>query len=218
MSPAKNPPRIGWFIPVDCYCLQADEQTFQNALQITVFDVAAPLDNMSVRVQRNTYMRLNKNTTPRIPDIYYFRLNKAHPVRGLGYINELKVGDQAMGRAAYEAAYDADLYRQGYGIGANAFDKGEYLPVTAAFWWFAPDVEGVTYFNANFLITLLSLGINVVYMQQFDNAPPWPRNGESKKQVAKDVKEFESNDESTALSGLDNLMAPCDIGPTCPSP
>jgi len=24
-SPAKNPPRIGWFIPVECYCLQANE-------------------------------------------------------------------------------------------------------------------------------------------------------------------------------------------------
>ncbi|MGD0701851.1 MAG: hypothetical protein ABSA02_18450 [Trebonia sp.] len=217
MSPDKHPPRIGWFIPVECYCLQANEKTFQDALQITVFNVAAPLDHMDVRVQRNTMMRLNKKVTPRIPDIYYFRLNKAHPTRGLGYINELKVGDQAMGRRNSEASYDHNLYIQGYGIGANTFDKGEYLPVTAAFWWFAPDVEGVTYYNSAFLIHLLSLGINIVYMVQNDNAQPWPRR-ESKKQEAKDVEEIESNDESTALSGLDNLIGPCVMAPTCPSP
>lgn len=218
LSPAKNPPRIGWYIPVDCYCLQANEKTFQDALQITAFNVAAPLDGMNVRVQRNTYMRLNSKTTPRIPDIYYFHLNKAHPARGLGYINELKVGGQAMGRAGSEASYDHALYIQGHGIGANAFDKGKYLPVTAAFWWFAPDVDGYTYFNSKFLIHLLSLGINIVYMVQNDNAPPWPRNGEAKKQVAKDVKEIESNNGGTAQNGLDNLMAPCVKVPTCPGP
>ena len=41
---------------------------------------------------------------------------------------------------------------------------------------------------------------------------------ESKKQEAKDVTEIESNDESTALSGLDNLIGPCVMAPTCPSP
>jgi hypothetical protein len=218
MSPAKNPPRIGWFIPVDCYCLQANEKTFQDALQITAFDVAAPLDRMSVRVQPNTYMKLNSKSTNRIPDIYYFSLNKDHPARGLGYINELKVGDQAMSRAGGEASYDHALYIQGHGIGSNKFDKGEYLPVTAAFWWFAPDAAGYTYYDGKFLINLLSLGINIVYMVQNENAPPWPRNEESKKQKAKDIKEIESNNESSALSGLDNMIAPCIMVPTCPVP
>jgi hypothetical protein len=217
LSPAHNPPRIGWFIPVDCYCLQADEKTFQNALRITVFDVAAPLDNMSVRVQPNTYMKLNSKARNRIPDIYYFRLNRARPTRGLGYINELKVGDKAMGGAGAEALYDHRLYLQGNGFGSNTFDKGEYLPVTAAFWWFAPDVDGITFFNAHFLATLLAYGINIVYMVQVDNAPPWPRR-EDKRQVAKDVKGIESNNSSAALAGLDNLMAPCVYTPTCPSP
>jgi hypothetical protein len=195
-------------------------------LQITAFDVAAPLDHMSVRVQPNTYMKLNSKSTTRIPDIYYFNLNKAHPVRGVGHINELKVGDQAMGRSGSEASYDHALYIQGYGIGSNKFDKGEYLPVTAAFWWFAPDVEGYTYFNSKFLINLLSQGINIIYLVQNDDAPPWPRDGENKKQVAKDVKELEGNDESSAQDGLDNLIAPCGIAapppspppPTCPIP
>lgn len=217
LSPTRNKPRVGWFIPVECYCLQADEKTFQDALQIQVFDVAAVLDHMSVRVQRNTYMRLNKKTTPRIPDIYYFRLNKAHPARGLGYINELKVGDQSMGRAGYEAGYDHNLYIQGYGIGANKFDNGEYLPVTAAFWWFAPDADGVTYYDAKFLVHLLSLGINIVYMVQNDNAQPWPRQ-ESKQEKAKDVKDIESNNENSARTGLDDLIGPCDLTPTCPAP
>jgi hypothetical protein len=217
LSPDRNPPRVGWFIPVECYCLQADEKTFQDALQILVFDVAAPLDHMSVRVQRNTYMRLNKKTTPRIPDIYYFRLNKAHPAKGLGYINELKVGDQAMGRAGYEAGYDHSLYIQGYGIGANKFDNGQYLPITAAFWWFAPDAAGVTYYNAGFLIHMLSLGINIVYIVQNNNAQPWPRQ-ESKQAKAKDVKEIESNNASSARAGLDNLIGPCNLAPTCPAP
>jgi hypothetical protein len=162
-------------------------------------------------------MRLNSKVTPRIPDIYYFRLNKAHPARGVGYINELKVGDMAMGRKDTEAAYDHNLYIQGYGIGANVFDKGQHLPVTAAFWWFAPDVNGVTYYNAPFLIHLLSLGINIVYMVQNPNAPPWPRK-ENKKQEAKDVEEIESNDEGEAQTGLDNLIAPCIVTSPCPAP
>lgn len=217
LSPAKNPPRIGWFIPVECYCLQANEKGFQNALQITVFDVAGPLDHMNVRVQPNTYMKLNSKSTNRIPDIYYFRLNKAHPTQGLGYLNELKVGDMGMGRAGSEASYDHALYIQGHGIGSNAFDRGEYLPVTAVLWWFAPDVDGITYFNAAFLVHLLSLGINIVYMVQNENAPPWPRP-ESKQQKARDVKEFENNNRSLAQSGLDNMIAPCVYTPTCPSP
>jgi hypothetical protein len=217
LSPAGNRPRIGWFIPVDCYCLQANEKTFQDALQITAFDVAAPLDHMSVRVQPHTYMKLNSKSTNRIPDIYYFRLNKAHPAQGLGYLNELKVGDQAMGRAGSEALYDHKLYIQGHGIGANAFDRGQYLPVTAVLWWFAPDVDGITYYNAHFLAYLLALGINIVYMVQNSNAPPWPRR-EGKQQEAKDVKEFESNNRSSAQAGLDNMIAPCVYTPTCPSP
>ena len=216
LSPT-NKPRIGWFIPVDCYCLQADEKTFQDALQITVFNVAAVLDHMSVRVQPNTYMRLNSKTTPRIPDIYYFRLNRAHPLRGLGYLNELKVGSQAMGRAGSEALYDHRLYIQGFGVGANKFDRGQTLPVTAVLWWFAPDVTGHTFFNAHFLATLLAYGINIVYMVQVNDAPPWPRQ-ESKQQKARDVNEFESNNGSTALAGLDNLIAPCVYTPTCPAP
>jgi hypothetical protein len=35
-------------------------------------------------------------------------------------------------------------------------------------------------------------------MQQFDSAPLWPRDGESKKQVAKDVKEVEQRREHGA--------------------
>jgi hypothetical protein len=100
LSPARNKPRIGWFIPVDRYCLHADEQTFQDALQVPLFDMATPLDNMSVRLQKDTYIKLNAKAAPRIPDIYYFRLDKAHPTRGLGYLSELKVGNQSMGRAA----------------------------------------------------------------------------------------------------------------------
>jgi hypothetical protein len=217
VSPAKNPPRVGWFIPVDCYCRQATEQTFQDALAISAFEVAASLNGMSVRVQPKTYMKLNKKATNRIPDIYYFRLDKAHPVRGIGYLNELKVGDQAMSRGNSEASYDHNLYIQGYGIGSNTFDKGDYLPVTAVLWWFAPDVTGYTFYDANFFVKLLSWGINIVYMVQNDKAPPWPRPA-NKKQKAKDVKEIESNNQSTALAGLDNLMAPCTYSSTCPSP
>jgi hypothetical protein len=71
----------------------------------------------------------------------------------------------------HEAQYDHNLYIQGYGIGANVFGKGEYLPVTAVFWWFAPNAEGVTYYNVHFLATLLAYGINVVWLAQVDSAP-----------------------------------------------
>jgi hypothetical protein len=203
-----NKPRIGWFLPVVCYCLQANEQTFQDALA-AVFNVAAPLDKMSVRVQPKTYMKLNSTAKTRIPDIYYFALNKAHPAKGTGYINELKVGTSGMGSgAATEVSQDHALYIQGHGLGANTFDKNEYLPVTASLWWFAPNVNGVTYFNPSFLINMLSQGINIIYLEQDNSAQPWPRP-ESKKQKAEDTKEIESNDEATAVAGLDNMFQPC---------
>jgi hypothetical protein len=207
-SPDKNKPRIGWFIPVVCYCLQANEKTFQDALA-AVFNVAAAVDKMSVRVQPRTYMKLNSKAKTRIPDIYYFALNKAHPAKGTGYINELKVGTSGMGSgAAAEVSQDHALYIQGHGLGANTFDKNQYLPVTAALWWFAPNVDGVTYFNASFLVKMLSQGINIIYLQQDDSARPWPRQ-ESKQQKAKDIKEIEGNNEAAAASAADSMFQPC---------
>jgi hypothetical protein len=207
-SPDKNKPRIGWFIPVVCYCLQANEKTFQDALA-AVFNVAAAVDKMSVRVQPKTYMRLNSKAKIRIPDIYYFALNKAHPAKGTGYINELKVGTSGMGSgAATEVSQDHALYIQGHGLGANAFNKNRYLPVTAALWWFAPNVNGVTYFNAAFLTKMLSQGINIIYLQQDDSARPWPRQ-ESKEQKAKDVKQIESNNRASAAAAADGMFQPC---------
>lgn len=220
LSPAKNKPRIGWFIPVDCYCRMADELTFQQDLQLIVFNVAAPLDHMQVRVQPNTYMKLSMSARhSRVPDIYYFRLNKKRPALGAGYLNELKVGTVGMDPRRWpgEASDDNALYLQGHGFGSNKYDRGEYLPVTAALWWFAPDASGVTYYDPHVLAHLLSLGINIVYMVQVDTAPPWPRK-KDKKQVAKDTKEIENNDEATALVGLDDLMAPCPPAASCPLP
>jgi len=124
-----RPARIGWLILAQCYCLFADEATFQDALA-AVFEIAGLPDHMNVRVEPNTYIKLNNRSAIRIPDIYYFRLNNTHAASGLGYINELKVGSQAMDRANYEAGQDSALIRQGYGLGANAVTKGQYLPVT----------------------------------------------------------------------------------------
>jgi hypothetical protein len=207
-SPDRNKPRVGWFVPVVCYCLQASEKTFQDALA-AVFHLAATASKMSVRVQPKTYMKLSPRARTRIPDIYYFALNKAHPARGTGYINELKVGTSGMGPgAAAEVSQDHALYIQGHGIGANAFDKNHYLPVTAALWWFAPNVDGVTYFNATFLVKMLSQGINIVYLQQDDSARPWPRR-ESKQQKARDVSRIEGNSQSAAAAALDAMFQPC---------
>lgn len=91
-----RPARIGWLIAVQCYCLFADERTFQDTLA-AIFGVAGLLDGMNVRVQPNTWIKLNNSSAPRIPDIYYFRLNNVHPASGLGYINELKVGQHDRG-------------------------------------------------------------------------------------------------------------------------
>jgi len=210
----RRPARIGWFIPVDCYCLMADEHTFQDALE-PVFKIAAIFDHMAVKVQPNTIMKVNRSLPDRIPDIYYFRLNHSHPKRGLGYINELKVGSQGMSSRSRtrESKGDHQLIKQGHGTGANAATRGRYLPVTAGLWWFAPNASGRTYSDFHFIAHLLSLSINVIYMIQNPNAKPWPRR-ETKKQKAKDVKEIESNSQSEARKGLNNMMAPCQV--MCP--
>lgn len=213
-GPSSRLARVGWFIPVDCYCLMASEKTFQNALE-AVFRVAAPLDHMDVKVQPQTRMKINGHTPIRIPDIYYFRLNKSHPSRGLGFINELKVGSMGMSRRNTEASADHQLVRQGHGTGENTATKGRFLPVTAALWWFAPDVGGHTYGNSTFIAHLLSLGINVIYMVQNPHARAWPRR-ESRKRKAKDVKEIESDSTSSAQKGLNDMMQPCIMA--CPAP
>jgi len=168
-----------------------------------------------VKVQPYTRMEINKHTPIRIPDIYYFRLNHSHPRQGLGYINELKVGSMGMSAASRtrESNGDHQLIKQAHGTGDNTATSGKYLPVTAALWWFAPNVSGRTYSNFHFIAHLLSLGINVIYMVQNPHARPWPRR-ESKKQKAKDVKEIESNSRSVAEKGLNNMMAPCRV--MCP--
>jgi hypothetical protein len=207
MLAGSRPARIGWLIPVQCYCLFADEQTFQDTLA-AVFSAAAPLDHLNVRVQPNTYIRLNSKSATRIPDIYYFRFNNVLPASGLGYINELKVGGQAMGRANSEAGQDNGLIGQGYGIGANVFDKGQYLPVTAGIWWFAPNVDAYTYSDFSFIAHLLSLGINVVYIEYDPGAQVWPRP-EGSGAEAEDVQEIESGDATQAQRGLDDMIGPC---------
>jgi hypothetical protein len=207
MESVARPARIGWLILAQCYCLFADEATFQDALA-AVFDAAGLLDHMNVRVQPNTYIKLNNRSAIRIPDIYYFRLNNAHTASGLGYINELKVGDQAMGRANYEAGQDSALIRQGYGLGANAVTKGQYLPVTAGIWWFAPNVAGFTANDFSFIAHLLSVGINVVYIEHNPGAQVWPRP-ETREQEAEDVQEIENGNATQAQDGLDNMIGPC---------
>jgi hypothetical protein len=207
-SAGRNKPRIGWFVPVVCYCLQANEKTFQDALQ-AVFNVAAPIDKMSVRVQPKTYMKLSPKARTRIPDIYYFALDKAHPAKGTGYINELKVGTSGMGSgAATEVSQDHALYVRGHGVGANAFNKNQYLPVTGAVWWFAPNVDGVTYFNGPFFVKMLSQGINIIYLQQDDSAQPWPRQ-EGQRRDARDIKEIEGNAAAAAAAAADSMFQPC---------
>jgi hypothetical protein len=211
MTSVARPARIGWLILAQCYCLFADEATFQDA-RAAVFDVAGLLDHMNVRVEPNTYIKLNNRSAIRIPDIYYFsyyfRLNNAHTADGLGYINELKVGDQAMDRANYEAGQDSALIRQGHGLGANAVTKGQYLPVTAGLWWFAPNVAGFTANDFSFIAHLLSMGINVVYIEHNPGAQVWPRP-ETRKQEAEDVQEIENGNATQAQEGLDNMIGPC---------
>jgi hypothetical protein len=210
--------RHGWFGPVVCYCLMADELTFQHALY-AVFAVAAKLLHHRALEQPVTGMRLKRSGGwIRYPDIYYFKLDASHPSKGDGFLNELKVGDQAMSRAGTEAARDVALMKQrhGYGTSAKAGLKGRYLPVNGVVWWFAPDVNAYTYDNFKWIVdNLLLKGIDVVWMQQDDNAMPWPRR-ESKKQEEDDVKEIETNDETAATTALDNMMQPCPE--VCPSP
>jgi hypothetical protein len=208
----------GWFGPVVCYCMMADELTFQHALAAFLEVAAAALHHRSLE-QPLTGMRLKtKGGWIRYPDIYYFKLDASHPSKGFGFLNELKVGDQAMGRAGTEASRDVALLKQrhGYGTSAKAHLKGRYLPVDGVIWWFAPDVYAYTYDDFKWIVdNLLLKGINVVWMQQDDNAMPWPRR-ESKKQKEDDVKEIESNNETAATTALDNMMQPCPE--VCPAP
>jgi hypothetical protein len=206
--------RIGWFVPVQCSCLFADEKTFQDTLE-AIFKIAAPLDHMDVKVQPNTAMRLNKKTPKRIPDIYYFKLNRTRPSRGRGFVNELKVGGMGMDRRNVEADRDHALIKQGHGGGANTATQGRFLPVTAGLWWFAPNVNGFTYNNFTFIAHLLSLSINVIYIEQNQNSQLWPRR-ETKREKAKDVKEIESNDLAHASKALDSMIGPCLM--VCPAP
>jgi hypothetical protein len=94
---------------------------------------------------------------PRIPDIYYFKLNKAHLRKGKGAINEFKVGTEAGTRKDLQAAQDAFMLSNRHGFGANTFNRGEFLPVTTAVWWFAPK-DGVTFSNFTFIKSLLARG------------------------------------------------------------
>jgi|GEM_PF-1521485 len=207
MANVARPARIGWLILAQCYCLFADEATFQDALA-AVFEVAGLPDHMNVRVEPNTYIKVNNRSAIRIPDIYYFRLNNTHTASGLGYINELKVGSQAMDRASYEAGQDSALIRQGYGLGANAATKGQYLPVTAGLWWFAPNVAGFTAHDLSFIAHLLSLGINVVYIEHNPGAQVWPRP-ETREQEVEAIQEIENGNATQAQDGLDNMIGPC---------
>jgi hypothetical protein len=206
MAAAPSAVRLGWFIPVNCKCSFADEAAFQKIMN-GIFGVAAALNKMSYRATFNAAMRVKPTTPKRYEDIYYFRLNKAHPAKGLGSINEFKVGTTALGSLGFQSGTDAALLKQGHGIGANTATKGEFLPVKQAVWWFAPR-GGVTYHDFTFIQSLLARGINVVYMVDNPRAPAWPRT-ESKNRKAKDIKEIETNSQVSALSGLDNLIGPC---------
>ena len=206
MAAAPSAARLGWFIPVNCKCSFANEAAFQTIMN-GIFRVAAAVNKMSVRATPNTAMKVKATTPKRIPDIYYFRLNKAHPAKGLGSINEFKVGTTALGSLGFQSGTDATLLKQAHGIGANTATKGEFLPVKQAVWWFAPR-NGVTYANFTFIQSLLARGINVVYMVDNPSAKAWPRT-ESKNRKAKDIKEIETNSQVSALSGLDNLIGPC---------
>jgi hypothetical protein len=151
---------------------------------------------------------------PRIPDIYYFKLNKAHLRKGKGAINEFKVGTEAGTRKDLQAAQDAFMLSNRHGFGANTFNRGEFLPVTTAVWWFAPK-DGVTFSNFTFIKSLLARGIDVVYMVDNANARVWPRR-EGRRRKAKDIREIESGDATRAQDGLDDMIGPC--LQVCPRP
>ena len=199
--------RIGWFLPGDCRCRFDNEAEFQKIMN-GIFRIAAPIDNMHVRVTPNTAMTLTKNQkSSRIPDIYYFRLNNAHPAKGLGDINEFKVGRNTS-RQLFQRFQDTQLLKQGHGFGANAFNRGHFLPVRSATWWFVPGPTGITYTAFPFIRSLLARGINVIYLIDDPTAKAWPRT-ESKQRKAKDVKEIETNNATQARAGLNNLVGPC---------
>jgi len=202
--------RVGWFLPGDCKCRFANEAAFQKVMN-GIFRIAAPIDKMSVRVTRNTAMTLTKNQkSSRIPDIYYFRLNKAHPAKGLGDINEFKVG-RNKSRQLFQRFQDTQLLKQGHGFGANADDRGHFLPVKSATWWFVPGATGITYNDFPFITSLLARGINVIYLIDVRNdrsVKKWPRT-ESKQRKARDIKEIETNNATNARAGLNNLVGPC---------
>jgi hypothetical protein len=101
-----------------------------------------------------------------------------------------------------------------HGFGANTFNRGEFLPVTTAVWWFAPK-DGVTFSNFTFIKSLLARGIDVVYMVDNANARVWPRR-EGRRRKAKDIREIESGDATRAQDGLDDMIGPC--LQVCPRP
>jgi hypothetical protein len=198
--------RIGWFLPADCKCSFANEAAFQKIMN-GIFAAAASVNSMSVRSTPHTAIKLNTaQKSSRIPDIYYFRLNTAHPATGLGSINEFKVGKNTS-QQLFQRYMDTHLLAQGHGLGANAFDRNQFLPVKQAVWWFVPKA-GITYNNFTFITSLLARGINVVYLIDNPSAKAWPRT-ESKQRKAKDVKEIETNNQTLARAGLTNLVGPC---------
>jgi hypothetical protein len=129
--------RIGWFLPVQCRCSFANEGAFQKIMD-GIFGVAAEVNNKSVRSTPNTAMRVTRTGRRRVPDIYYFKFNSAHPAKGAGSIHEFKVGTTALGSRGVQSGQDADLLKQRHGIGANKFDMDHLLPITTAVWWSEP--------------------------------------------------------------------------------
>jgi hypothetical protein len=203
--------RMGWFVPVQCRCSFVSEAAFQKIMN-GIFDIAAALNHKSTRSTPNTAMRVKSTDPKRIPDIYYFKLNAAHPAKGAGSINEFKVGTSALGSLGFQSGADADMLKQGHGVGANADTRGRFLPVTGAFWWFVPK-NGVTYSNFKFINTLLQRGINVIYVEDNRKAPAWPR-AQGNKRKADDIAEIQTNDVSRAQAGLNDMIGPClDICP-----
>lgn len=213
-STAPHSTRIGWFLPVACHCSFVNEATFQKIMD-GIFHVAGRINGRSVRSTPFTAMKVQRNLgRSRIPDIYYFKLNQAHPTRGVGAINEFKVGTLAMGSKEFQSKQDALMLRNRHGYGANASNRGEFLPVTTAIWWFAPR-HGITFSDSPFIQSLLARGIDVVYIIDNPNAMIWPRS-EGKRRKAKDIKEIETNNSTRAQDGLDDMIGPC--LQVCPKP
>jgi hypothetical protein len=125
-SMAPRSARVGWFLPVACHCSFVNEAAFQKIMD-GIFHVAGRLNRRDVRSTPFTAMKVQRNVgRSRIPDIYYFKLNQAHPRRGVGAINEFKVGTVAMGSKELQSKQDALMLRNRHGYGAMPLTEEKF--------------------------------------------------------------------------------------------